>query len=264
VLRFICCNPDGLFWAGDTAQTISVGSSFRFNDLRAFIHRVDKKRVAEDASAIIAHEPPELFELVVNYRSHGGIVSCAHSIIGLITNFWPDSIDNLAEERGVVDGGKPVFFTGWEEGNARYDQFLFGSNDNQIEFGARQCIIVRDEESKQRLREELGREIGVIFTVLEAKGLEFDDVLVFNFFNDSTVSEQQWRVVLNAIPEETNGRGSIHAPTFDSIRHAGVCADLKSLYVAITRARKNMWIVDRSDKGEPMRVNGIYLDCVLS
>src|SRR5258707_11214043 len=39
VLRAICRNPDGQFWSGDTAQTISVGSSFRFDDLKAFLHR---------------------------------------------------------------------------------------------------------------------------------------------------------------------------------------------------------------------------------
>lgn len=44
VLRTICKNPDtGLFWAGDTAQTISVGSAFRFNDLKAFLYRVEVK-----------------------------------------------------------------------------------------------------------------------------------------------------------------------------------------------------------------------------
>ena len=37
----MCHNPDGLFWAGDTAQTISAGSSFRFNDLKAFLYRVE-------------------------------------------------------------------------------------------------------------------------------------------------------------------------------------------------------------------------------
>lgn len=41
VLRSICHNPNGLFWAGDTAQTISVGSSFRFEDLKAFLFRVE-------------------------------------------------------------------------------------------------------------------------------------------------------------------------------------------------------------------------------
>jgi hypothetical protein len=40
VLRLLCGNSDGLFWAGDTAQTISAGSSFRFNDLKAFLYRL--------------------------------------------------------------------------------------------------------------------------------------------------------------------------------------------------------------------------------
>ena len=152
----------------------------------------------------------------------------------------------------MVDGGKPVFFYG----TARYDRFLFGSDDNRIEFGAKQAIIVRDEESKQRLLKEVGRKVGVLYTVFEAKGLEFDDVLIFDFFNDSSVTEKQWRVVLNAMPVQDDGEGGVLAPAFDSIRHAGVCADLKSLYVAVTRARKHLWIVDRSEKGEPMRVRG--------
>ena len=41
VLRSLCHNPDGLFWAGDTAQTISVGSAFRFNDLKSFLYRIE-------------------------------------------------------------------------------------------------------------------------------------------------------------------------------------------------------------------------------
>jgi tetratricopeptide (TPR) repeat protein len=32
-----------------------------------------------------------------------------------------------------------------------------------------------------------------------------------------------------------------------------VCAELKFLYVAVTRARKNLWIVDSSERGSPMR-----------
>ena len=44
VLRFLVRNPHGLFWAGDTAQTISVGSSFRFNDLKAFLFRLEVRR----------------------------------------------------------------------------------------------------------------------------------------------------------------------------------------------------------------------------
>lgn len=42
VLRTLCHNPNGMFWAGDTAQTISVGSAFRFNDLKSFLYRYEE------------------------------------------------------------------------------------------------------------------------------------------------------------------------------------------------------------------------------
>ena len=41
VMRTLCINPHGLFWAGDTAQTIAVGSSFRFNDLKASLYNFE-------------------------------------------------------------------------------------------------------------------------------------------------------------------------------------------------------------------------------
>jgi ATP-dependent exoDNAse (exonuclease V) beta subunit len=62
--------------------------------------------------------------------------------------------------------------------------------------------------------------------------------------------------VLNALDHVQ--REGISAPAFDESRHAGVCMDLKFLYVAITRARKNLWIVDNSEKSGPMRV------CIIS
>ena len=70
---------------------------------------------------------PRSFQLAINYRSHGGIVSCARSVVELITAFWPYAIDTLPREEGVVDGLKPVFFHGGDSDTVRYEQFLFGS-----------------------------------------------------------------------------------------------------------------------------------------
>ena len=44
--------------------------------------------------------------------------------------------------------------------------------------------------------------------------------------------------------------------TNSQISFANSSFKLKFLYVAITRARKNLWIVDCSEKCEPMRVRG--------
>lgn len=248
-LRQLCKNPDGLFWAGDTAQTISAGSSFRFDDLKAFLYRVEQQQNTPANSAGAYLHQPTMFQLAINYRSHGGIVNCAHSVIELITKFWPNTIDNLRPEKGVVDGLKPVFFTGWDKDTVRYEQFLFGASGSHIEFGAQQCILVRDDAARQKLREQVG-DIGLIMTLYESKGLEFNDVLLYNFFEDSVIDLSRWRIVLNGV----EGQG--HAPNFerDEARYAGVCSELKLLYVGITRARKNMWIVDKSDKSDPMRL----------
>ncbi|KAF9242380.1 hypothetical protein BU15DRAFT_43965 [Melanogaster broomeanus] len=256
LLRLICRNPEGLFWAGDTAQTISAGSSFRFDDLKAFLYRIE-----QDQSDHLIQEravtDPTAFQLAINYRSHGGIVNCAHTVIERITCLWPDAIDGLQPEHGIVDGLKPVFFHGWDKDTVRYEQFLFGESGSHIEFGAQQCILVRDDEARDKLREQVG-DIGLIMTLYESKGLEFNDVLLYNFFEDSAVDLSRWRVLLNYTEGEVDGQdlSKVHAPSFerDEGRFAGVCSELKLLYVGITRARKNMWIVDKSEKSEPMRM----------
>jgi len=89
----------------------------------------------------------------------------------------------------------------------------------------------------------------------EAKGLEFSDVLLYNFFTDSPATKADWRVILNNV--DIDKRAGIAAPGFNELRHATVCSELKFLYVGLTRARNQLWIWDSSDGGEPMRVGGI-------
>ncbi|EPQ56620.1 P-loop containing nucleoside triphosphate hydrolase protein [Gloeophyllum trabeum ATCC 11539] len=254
VLRRLCKNPNGMFWAGDTAQTISIGSSFKFNDLKAFLHRLEfanhvEARLKSRSTVTYSPEPPRTFQLAINYRSHAGIVRCAHSIVELITRFWPHSIDSLGEEKGIVEGLRPIFFGCSDLDTVRYEQFLFGESAARIEFGARQCILVRNETAKDELRQHVG-DIGVILTLYESKGLEFDDVLLYNFFADSSCTLSQWRMILAVVVEIGP---SARAPTFNEVRHAGICNELKFLYVAVTRARNNLWIYDPSDKAQPMQ-----------
>ena len=52
------------------------------------------------------------------------------------------------------------------------------------EFGADQAILVRDEETKCALKKATGNK-AIIITVLEAKGMEFNDCLIYNFFKSS-------------------------------------------------------------------------------
>ncbi|KAF8641227.1 hypothetical protein AX17_000861 [Amanita inopinata Kibby_2008] len=244
LLRCLCNNPNGLFWAGDTAQTISSGCSFRFQDLKAMLYRMERQAEANHSGRFRATcELPKTFCLSVNYRSHSGIVNCARSIVDLIHRYWPHSIDVLAPEAGLISGPLPIFLTECDKHDIRFGQFLFGASGDPLEFGAHQCILVRDVAARDKLYEKVG-DIGIIMTIYESKGLEFNDVLLYNFFEDSALSMAQWRLIPNI--------GGF-APRFDEMKHVGLCAELKSLYVAITRAKKNLWITDFSEKAKPMK-----------
>lgn len=48
-------------------------------------------------------------------------------------------------------------------------------------------------------------------------------VLLFNFFEDSSAELSQWRVVLNALDEHER---NCPAPVFDKARHAGICLEV--------------------------------------
>ncbi|KAB5592704.1 TPR and ankyrin repeat-containing protein 1 [Ceratobasidium theobromae] len=248
LLHQLSNNPHGIFMAGDTAQTISAGSAFRFEDLKAFMWRLEEQDEAVRCGKRSAIHPA-LFHLAVNYRSHGGIVDCASSVVQLISDLFPYSIDKLSKETGLIDGPKPIFFSGWDRGVVRFEQFLRGEADTKIDFGASQVILVRHEAARSALRAQVG-EIGLILTLYESKGLEFDDVLLYNFFEDSVPSASTWRVILHGLEKSDFGP----VPRFDEIRHAVICTELKNLYVGLTRARNHCWIWDISDKAEPMKV----------
>lgn len=51
-------------------------------------------------------------------------------------------------------------------------------------------ILVANETAKEKIPEELG--LALVLTVYEAKGLEFDDVLLYNFFTDSEVCHMEF------------------------------------------------------------------------
>ena len=74
---------------------------------------------------------------------------------------------------------------------SRFVKAAMGTEKNApIAFGANQAVIVRNGRAKADLPTEF-RDC-LVLTVEESKGLEFNDVLVFNFFADSGASINDW------------------------------------------------------------------------
>ena len=113
----------------------------------------------------------------------------------------------------------PLMF-GWTSYDA-IRKFLVGPGKHEkIEFGARQAVLVLNEAAKARLPAEL-RTGSVVHTVFEAKGLEFDDVLLYNFFADSEASREDWRALLEGGEggDDVDALPAARARRFDSVKH---------------------------------------------
>ena len=175
-----CCrDPNSMFFTGDTAQSIMRGIAFRFQDLRSLFHRIH-------SNTLKVNVPKRPYTLTINFRSHSGILNVAGSIIDLLSEFFKDSIDHLPHEEGMFPGPTPVFLESCEIDDLA---LLLSSNEREasaIEFGAHQVILVQSKEAKDNLPTILKG--AIVLTIFEAKGLEFDDVLLYDFFANSVVS----------------------------------------------------------------------------
>ncbi|KAJ5166413.1 DNA helicase UvrD-like C-terminal [Penicillium canariense] len=203
VLLLSClCDARGIHLAGDTAQCISKDSVFRFPEIKALFYDYYEAIATELNQPSIAK--PKQFMLAKNYRSHQGILSFASWVMHLLWNGFPETIDKLDPEIGLTGGPKPIIFAGFDSSILSAKMIgLVKLNDQVADFGAEQVILVRDETSKNKLQSQIG-EIALVLTILESKGMEFDDVLVYNFFGGH-------------------------------------------LYVAATRARKQLWFMETID-----------------
>ncbi|KAG8786082.1 hypothetical protein FRC12_016941 [Ceratobasidium sp. 428] len=245
LLRRLCPNIQGTYWGGDTAQTVVAGSAFRIKDLTAFVHN----EIRDDPQRGDWTSPSSLFSifnLTENFRSHSGIVDCAASIVEIIYRLFPYSIDKLPTESARVPGPAPVLFIDSRNDVSFFESFVLGSSsDSRTGFGAQQAILVRSDETVDELDTALDG-LCPILTITDSKGLEFDDVLLYNFFSHSSAALKDWRLI--------SGRET-HKGSPDSMLDLSpaLCIDLKMLYVAITRARKRCWIWDSGPIANEMK-----------
>nr|XP_044992872.1 TPR and ankyrin repeat-containing protein 1 isoform X1 [Jaculus jaculus] len=259
-----CINdPNAMFLTGDTAQSIMQGVAFRFSDLLSLFHYASRNTVDKQCPV---RKPKKIHQLFQNYRSHSGILNLASGVVDLLQFYFPESFDRLPRDSGLFDGPKPTLLDSCSvsdlaillRGNKRKTQ--------PIEFGAHQVILVANEMAKEKIPEELG--LALVLTVYEAKGLEFDDVLLYNFFTDSEAllkekgAYKEWKIISSFIPPSSDSKEEnwpvaevpLEKTSSSQTRTLMVNpemykllnGELKQLYTAITRARVNLWVFDEN------------------
>lgn len=213
-----------------------------------------------------------MLSLFHNYRSHAGVLRLAASVLELLYKYFPLSLDVMPPDQGLFDGPKPVIMD--ISDLSELALILEGSKREtaRIDFGAHQVVIVRNENTKEKICQQFNIDKEWIMTVQQSKGLEFDDVLLYNFFADS-VAGDMWRVFagytkedmenLHSKMEKENSRlGHLsnfegdhvwddkldlfqtRPLPFDEEKHKILESELKMLYTAITRARVNVFLAE--------------------
>ena len=213
----LAADPLRTVLAGDPKQIINP-SGFRWEEVRA--------RYYERGLRV-----PEVVNLSVNFRSVGNIVALANELLVLKRSLVGLASGEIAE-RWTFRGRPPLLMDGLAEP---------AMLQAMKQAGASQVVLVRTPAERDRLRAALATEL--VFTINDAKGLEFDGVLLWRFA-ESEGSANRWRRIAREHHLEESER--------PRIRH-----ELNLLYVAATRARNTLVIWDGPEAGPVWSVDGL-------
>jgi ATP-dependent DNA helicase UvrD/PcrA len=194
----------GLFLAGDPQQVINP-SGFRWAEIRSRIRErfLDRGRPA-----------PDLRVLTRNFRSVRGLVELANEVLAFKRDRTGRSEGDEAEQSEVA-GAAPILVVGEETALA----------DAIRGFGPRCAVVAGSADIRERLQTAL--ETTRVFTVPEAKGLEFDVAILWGVV---AADPEPWRKLLDpllTLREDPSARRTLH-----------------HLYVAVTRARRHLAVYE--------------------
>lgn len=193
--------PGGhLFFAGDLHQMISP-SGFRWEDLKTKFFKGQRQAIQKT--------------LNFNFRSVGSLVNLANQILKLRYRLLQERMDDI---------GQPT--SSYGECARLIASPLETLQPSLGQLNPDDAILVRTDADRQRLSEEF--QSSFVFTIEEAKGLEFDTVFLLEFFKPR---QSLWNKVLGS-------KRSLIQTEEPELR-----LELNLLYVAVTRARRilNIW-----------------------
>ena len=138
---------------------ISPGCSFKFVGLKTTLIEINPKISI-----------PEVKHLKRNYRMTKAVLEVANAVLDVAKTHFPGQIEYAEPEIPMKDFGFKVSLVNWSDARA-----------GNVSFGTQQAIVYAGQEDESNLAHDLTlwtNNHPLIFSVLEAKGLEYDDVVV--------------------------------------------------------------------------------------
>ena len=213
-LFFMLSGPESLFLAGDPAQSVVDGADFQFKDVRCVGYHL----FGQDRRDLIPTKPKTLN---LNFRSHSGILHVASAVLQCMSKAFPGSIDQTNLDNALFKGPRPgllyrVKVESLYELLKKVEGIVFLTHDDNV----------------ARLRKSLHL-YPLVLGIKEAKGLEFQSVVVVDYFEGISSNEYQkaWRDLLL-------GR------QFEYKQFPEIESQLKLLYTGVTRSIQRLFFAE--------------------
>ena len=194
----------GVFLGGDSQQIVNP-SGFRWAEVRQAIPKVTRRQLSM---------APQVMRLRRNFRSVRPVVELANAVLLLRRDLFGRSDEDEPED-AVAEGPVPILATGTDA----------AALESITGFGPRCAVVVNNLRERDVLRKTL--QTTRVFEVQEAKGLEFDSVVL-------------WKLAQSE--SETLDRAMRRGP--DTEKDARLKHFLQHLYVALTRARRHLAVFE--------------------
>lgn len=194
--------------------------------------------------------------LDINFRSHQGVLRCAKSILDLMFECFPSSIEGHVVDEGLCLGPRPVYFLDSKEkwradsSQSRLRSILI--HNDKVTVLCRDDFFLSDPETGMKSLDSRAPFYPILhfpeqsdsphyirtFGIKEAKGMEYDHVVILDFFCSASLDQQEWWV------SHFNFRIKYPHLKCDVSEKFPMEMQLKLLYTAITRCKKRLLFVE--------------------
>ncbi|TXL23049.1 hypothetical protein BMR03_04555 [Methylococcaceae bacterium HT2] len=222
---------------GDSNQIVHP-NFFSWSKVKSLFYKQEDLGAAENLIRI----------LNTNYRNSPQVTEIANKILKIKNNRF-GSIDKeshyLVESNGHTQG-EVVFL----QDNDHIKQEL----DKKTKASTRFAIIVMTPEQKPMAQQHFSTPL--VFTIQEAKGLEYENIIIYNFLSQE---EQRYREISKGVTPEDLEKDIKFSRAKDKTDKSLEVYKfyINSLYVALTRAIKNLYWIESAPKQQLLGLIGL-------
>ena len=179
-------------YAGDTCQTISKINRFRFSELNNIFFAFQK--------IVTNYQKVTNAYLCLNYRLNSKILRLSTFMAYLMKLLFPNTIDKFQDDFSIkVIEQKPIYL---KHIDLIIDNIIHNQENNDYTLTAKHCFIYNSENDGKELYNLYGDNIYKL-SVEQSKGLEFEMVIVYNFFSSSKF-QGLWDKIFDNLKGEKN------------------------------------------------------------